>query len=633
MKYLSILMRLLGSIFTPIRKNAAFFLFMYVLGYTCNRISTPSFSELGAFELFVDLYLVCLILSLIPWRFRRWVRALLYVVFYATSLVDMYCVVKFKTTFSPTMLLLMSETTGREAAEFLQSYLGWNLIGSEIGWILLILLVHILYSIAIVCVRGRGYKPRINHQLLLRLRMVSLPLLGALTLLVIERGITERMDNKRALMRMMSYKNVGDVERELTRKDQVELYLPVYRFAFSLFANELAAKQIDRLTEATEKSVVDSCSFLTPTIVVVIGESYNRHHSQLYGYDRPTTPRQLRRAENSRMSVFTDVVSPYNLTSFVFKNIFSLNAVGDSGEWCDYPLFPEVFRKAGYRVTFVTNQFQTRANEAVYDFSGGFFLNHPDLSKAMFDVRNEKLHRYDSGVLQDYDRLLSSGRLSFDGKGDHNLIILHLMGQHVNYKDRTPRDRKPFTYEAYPSEGFNRGERRLMADYDNAVLYNDSIVDAIIQRFEDQEAVVVYFGDHGEECYGDGLHVFGRLHSAKIDYRLAHEEFEIPFWIWCSRPLARSHPSLVKEIRDAREKPFMTDRLPHLLLYLGGISSPYYQPAYNPLSPDYDSEKPRLLKNSIDYNLLKREHEAKLAAEQAAEQQPDQNPKTKRHGQ
>ena len=291
------------------------------------------------------------------------------------------------------------------------------------------------------------------------------------------------------------------------------------------------------------------------------------------------------------------------------------------------------FRKAGYRVTFVTNQFQTRANEAVYDFSGGFFLNHPDLSKAMFDVRNEKLHRYDSGVLQDYDRLLSSGRLSFDGKGDHNLIILHLMGQHVNYKDRTPRDRKPFTYEAYPSEGFNRGERRLMADYDNAVLYNDSIVDAIIQRFEDQEAVVVYFGDHGEECYGDGLHVFGRLHSAKIDYRLAHEEFEIPFWIWCSRPLARSHPSLVKEIRDAREKPFMTDRLPHLLLYLGGISSPYYQPAYNPLSPDYDSEKPRLLKNSIDYNLLKREHEAKLAAEQAAEQQPDQNPKTKRHGQ
>ena len=32
MKYLSIRMRLLGSILTPIRKNAAFFLFMYVLG-------------------------------------------------------------------------------------------------------------------------------------------------------------------------------------------------------------------------------------------------------------------------------------------------------------------------------------------------------------------------------------------------------------------------------------------------------------------------------------------------------------------------------------------------------------------------------------------------------------------------
>ena len=609
MKYLSIVLRLLGSIFTPIRKNAAFFLFMYVLGYTCNRVSTPNSSELGAFELFVDLYALCLLLTFIPWRFRRWIRAVLYVVFYATSLVDMYCVVKFNTTFSPTMLLLMSETTGREAAEFLRSYLGWNLVGSEIGWILLILALHIVYSIAIVCIRGREYKPRINHELLLKLRMVSLPLLGILSLYIIERGVTDRLDNKKALLRMMSYKNVGDVERELTRKDRVDLYLPVYRFAFSVFANELASKQIDHLTTATEKIEVDSCSFRTPNIVVVIGESYNRHPSQLYGYERPTTPRQLARNKKGQMEVFSDVVSPYNLTSFVFKNIFSLYAVGDSGEWCDYPLFPELFREAGYRVTFVTNQFQTRANEAVYDFSGGFFLNHPELSKAMFDVRNEKLHRYDSGVLSDYDKLLTDGRLSFDGKGEHNLVILHLMGQHVNYRDRTPRNRKPFTYDQYPSEGFKRGERRIMADYDNAVLYNDSIVDAIIQRFEDKEAIVLYFGDHGEECYGDGLHVFGRLHSAEVDYRLAHEEFEIPFWIWCSRKMAKAQPQLVKEIREARNKPYMTDRLPHLLLYLAGISSPFYKEEYNPLSTLYDEYKPRLLKNSVDYNILKRKHD------------------------
>lgn len=79
---------------------------------------------------------------------------------------------------------------------------------------------------------------------------------------------------------------------------------------------------------------------------------------------------------------YTDVVSPWNLTSFVFKHLFSLYCVGDKGEWCDYPLFPELFRKAGYHVTFLTNQFLPKAKEAVYDFSGGFFLNNPKLSAA-----------------------------------------------------------------------------------------------------------------------------------------------------------------------------------------------------------------------------------------------------------
>ena len=110
---------------------------------------------------------------------------------------------------------------------------------------------------------------------------------------------------------------------------------------------------------------MDSCSFRSPHIVLIIGESYNKHHSQLYGYDRETTPLQLERTKKGEMVVFDDVVSCWNLTSFVFKNIFSLHAVGDSGEWCDYPLFPELFRKAGYNVTFITNQFLPQAKEAL----------------------------------------------------------------------------------------------------------------------------------------------------------------------------------------------------------------------------------------------------------------------------
>ena len=72
-----------------------------------------------------------------------------------------------------------------------------------------------------------------------------------------------------------------------------------------------------------------------------------------------------------------------------------MHVVGQKGEWCDYPLFPQLFRKAGYHVSFITNQFLPQAKEAVYDFSGGFFLNNKELSKSMFDTRNTRLHTYD----------------------------------------------------------------------------------------------------------------------------------------------------------------------------------------------------------------------------------------------
>lgn len=611
MKYLQIITRWLDCVVLPLRKNLAFFVFMFVLGYTCHRWGTPTLSELGLLELFLDLYVLCVVLSLLPWKIRRWVRAVLYVVFYATSIIDMYCIVKFHSTFSPTMLLLMSETTVSEASEFLQSYLTWDIVGSELGKVLLILLVHVIYSLVLLAVRGRGYRPRIRHARLLQLRALVLPLAGIGILWTIEQGVSRRMDNKQAFARMMSIETVGDLEKEMFHDDRAELYLPVYRFAFSFFANNLASKQIEKLEKAVETAVIDSCTYRCPNIVLIIGESYNRHHSQLYGYSKPTTPRQLRRAEDGQLTVFTDVVSPYNLTSLVFKHLMSLYAVGDDGEWCDYPMFPRLFREAGFHVAFITNQFLARPGEQLYDFSGGFFLNHPKLSSAMFDVRNKRLHVYDHGILNDYDKLVESGRISFDGDSCRHLVIFHLIGQHVSYPSRCPARQRRFAASDYDRPGYSGKERALMAAYDNATQYNDSVVDAIIRRFEDKDAVVIYLSDHGDECFGEGVHAFGRLHTPTVDYRQAHEEFEVPFWVWWSKAFAEARPALVSGLREASGKPFMTDRLAHLLLWLGGIHTPQYREKYNPLSPAYDEACPRMLKNVVDYNELKRKHEEK----------------------
>jgi heptose-I-phosphate ethanolaminephosphotransferase len=596
----------LGYLFAPIQKNSAFFVFMYALGWMCTQLEITLHLkgakpyELSAPELFLDIYAACVVLALIPRKVRYWVRALLYVVLYSVALIDMFCYVKFESTLTPTMLMLFNETTKQESEEFLASYLNWEVITSYVGWILLLILTHIVWIFLrkqLGKMSNRIILPKVNDIIPMACKAV----LGIVVAWLLVDAYNQCWDNKEAMKRLFSHSTIGQVEHELTRKDRAELYLPIYRLMFSVYANNLADHQIVQLEASSQKVQIDSCSYRVPNIVLVIGESYNKHHSQLYGYNMPTTPRQVAIAKEGSLVPFTDVVAPWNLTSYVFKNILSLQAVGDSAEWCDYPLFPEVFRKAGYHVTFITNQFQSKANEAVYDFSGGFFLNNPELSNKLFDTRNNRLHPFDAGVLQEYDNLKKEDK-------EHNLIILHLMGSHLMYKARYPQKTRKFLQDnMYDRPELTKKQRMILADYDNSVRYNDSIVWAVTQRFVDKDAVVIYMPDHAEEIFDGEPYMYGRMHSANIDYRLARNEMEIPFWIWGSPKYRENHPYGWAAIQQAKNRPMMTDVISHLLMYFGGIYSPLYHEEYNIVSPAYNTKRPRILKGVTDYNQLKKQ--------------------------
>ena len=597
----------IGWLFSPIQKNGAFFFFMFLLGYLCTQLEIMPYYlrdrgakpyELSVPELFLDIYAVCLVLTLLPRKLRLFVKALLYIFLYGVAVVDVYCYERFESTLTPTMLMLVGETTAQEAQEFLSGYLSWDVVTSSVGWILLLALVHLLWT----CLRGafcRGRKrlilPEFQPALITGLKAVA----GAVIAWCLYDAYTLTKDNKVAMGRLFSYDTIGQVEHELTKKDQAKLYIPPYRLVFSIYANRLASRQIVQLEAASAKVQIDSCSFRVPEIVLVIGESYNKHHSQLYGYNKPTTPLQLQMAADSSLVAFSDVVASWNLTSFVFKHMMSLWTVGDHGEWCDEPLFPEVFRKAGYQVTFLTNQFQPKAKEAVYDFSGGFFLNDPEFSKRQFDVRNAQTYRFDESLLKAFDGLKNKPE-----KG--RLTILHLMGSHVDYRARYPQSRQYFKPAMYNRPELSDKQRRILSEYDNSLRYNDSIVWAVTQRFIDKDAVVIYVPDHAEEIFDGKPYMYGRMHGANIDYRLARNEMEIPFWIWGSPLYIERHPYGWKAIRAAKDRPMMTDALPHLLLYLAGIATPLYRPELNIITPEYNTRRPRILKGQTDYNTLKK---------------------------
>ena len=609
-------LRWVGWLFNPIAKNGAFFVFMFALGWMCTQLELMPYYlrergakpyELTLPELFLDIYALCVILTLIPRKIRLWVKALLYLILYSVAIADMFCYVRFESTLTPTMLMLVAETSSREAREFLSGYLNWSVITTNVGWILLLIIIHIIWTF-VRCwqskTRHRMILPKLNEGIVMGIQAV----LGCVVAWCLYSSISQTWNNKVAIRRLFSCETLGDVEREQNRKDHAKLYVPIYRLAFGIYANTLADQQIEQLEIAGgDKIQVDSCIFRVPDIVLVIGESYNKHHSQLYGYDKPTTPRQVAMAREGSLVPFSDVVSSWNLTSFVFKHMLSLWAVGDSGAWCDKPLFPEVFRRAGYHVTFVTNQFLPKAKEAVYDFSGDFFLSDSAISRRLFDEHNTELYRYDDGVVKELQQRDGSFVTSTDvTKYKGRLTILHLMGSHVDYSARYPKTFQKFMPQQYDRPELTAKQLQTLAHYDNSLLYNDSILQAITNHFTDKDAVVIYMPDHGEEIFDSEPYVSGRLHNADIDYRLAHNEMEIPLWIWGSPLYRKNHPYGWLAIQAAKDRPLMIDALSHFLLYLGGISTPLYREELNVISPDYNVNRPRILKGITDYNQLKK---------------------------
>ena len=415
------------------------------------------------------------------------------------------------------------------------------------------------------------------------------------------------------MVRHFNCQTVGDVEKDMNLHPRVEMYQPVYRLADAFFTNHLVSLQLDRLKEEAEKVEkmtpeqlgipADLKDSKPSNIVLIIGESYNKYHSQLYGYEKKNTPRQVRLEKSGRLVKYSDVMAPWNLTSFVFKHLMTTYTVGDDGDWCDYPLFCQLFRKAGYQVNFLTNQFLPHAKDAIYDFSGGFFINDEMLSKVQFDVRNEETHLWDEDLLKDYAQLVAPPEGVIDTSAVPSLTIFHLMGQHVNYRIRCPKQKMKFFASDYDCPQNTPKEKRNIAYYDCAVWYNDSVVGTIVDKFKNDDAVIIYFPDHGDEVYGPGsLHHCGRNHTTNITKNIAQQEYEIPMWFYCTKKYAKRHPDVVVAIRKAKNKPFMTDAMSHLLLGLAGIKCKAYRPQLDLLSPQYNEKRQRLMQHLVDYD-------------------------------
>lgn len=467
------------------------------------------------------------------------------------SLAESFLLIRFGTPFSFSVIQLLWETDGRESLEFLKTYCTTPAFLLPAAACLLLTAGYLLAEHRKIRFELHSRKVRISLLFLLA---------GSGAFYV------SRLHFQYALTR------TGDFPGEMMR--QTATLTPFERLHTSLFwfRHEFSAENAEQLLRTLESVEIESCSFRSPCIVIIIGESFSKHHSSLYGYPLPTNPRLEERLRRGELFVFRDVVSPANLTTSVLSNLFSPASLGSGQSWKDSPLFPALFKKAGYTTCHLDNQ--AAGNDYDYHDLGLKALFNARSTPLLFTVHNENRHPYDLELLDDYDRLTSRDDTP-------ELVVFHLMGQHVSYSDRYPKEEAYFTPGDIRREDLTQQERQVVADYDNATRYNDQVVDAILARFTDRDAIAVYLSDHGEEVY-DYRDFFCRSHDLPLTPEVCKYQFEIPFMIWMSDTYRRNRPDVAAQVAGGARPAVLGGRPFPSIAGPGGYPMPMVRPGAQP---------------------------------------------------
>lgn len=582
--------KIIGFLFRPFQKeNILFFFLMYLLGLTSIIFELWNGSRFWmTFELFFDLYIYSLFVFLFSNKYRYYIRLISVFVFYLLSIIDMACYVRLGMPITPILLQLALQSNTREATEALVNYLDWKMVCSPLS----LVFVQFLLGIYLISHKKRMscYTSRLFFFKSIKIKK---SVFVCVLLLAVFSGISSFENKEYMYYRIIRQYSELETQKVKDFSQKTNFYLPIYRLAYSVSETHRLQREIRQFEKSMDKAYVDAVDYTSPHIVVIIGESYNRHHSTLYGYDKNTTPFQHTRWKNGEMVVFKNMISSWNTTCESFKNMFSTQCVGQDGTWASAPPFPLLFRKAGYHTAFMSNQYVI-GNEVFNAFTENAFFNNPKTSQKMFDSRNSQNHDYDLSLVDDYKRLDI-------GIEPYTLDIFHFLGLHVDFSQRYPRNYSIFSSKDYSRTDISEEDKQILADYDNAIVYNDFVIDSIIKLYENKDAVIIFVPDHGERVF-DHSKEWGR--SLTWDKNDICQQFDIPFWIWSSSIYRTNHQTLWKQIQNGSTRPGMTDALAQLLLHIAGIHTPWYFPKYDILNGMYNVNRKRIIRNERDYDKI-----------------------------
>lgn len=441
---------------------------------------------------------------------------------------------------SASALFVIFETNNEEASEFFVNYLD-----GFVKLIIIILGLFLLFIFRKVFLKNRNYiRPSKVFNILL---IIWFPVAAFL--------ISYKFSAQNVfLVSTSSYKDYKIAKKNL--KDNL-------------------AKPISDLISVTQTLKIPQ------TYVVIIGESTSKWHMQLYGYPRETNP-NLNNIKD-QLLIYQNVISPNVHTILALDKVLTLSNYANPNKK-DNASIVQLANAAGFTTYWLSNQRPVGINESVSTIIGSA-ANY----KYFLATDNYDNNIYDEKLLPQFDTLLSQN----DSK---KVIFIHLIGTHLDYKKRYPSKFKYFTGQAPNNKFRNSNSEKVTNEYDNAVRYNDSIINEIIARVKNRNEMsyVLYFSDHGDEVF-DTMDLVG--HN---EYYGSKPMYEIPLLIWLSDKYKNNSPLSMNYSETTGRKYIMEDfinsfsELSHINFNLMDSTKSIFSNKFK--------EKIRLIKNNEDYD-------------------------------
>lgn len=505
--------RLLNWILSPFSKDFNYFSALFILASATDMVAwclygDPIFAFYFGLHGFVMSYGLTLLVDILQNSFwQKICKIILIILGMINAAIDVFCHYSLKMGFTYDMVGIIKATNTQEVREFCDMFFDWRP------------LLIFLFIAIISCV---VYKVKICrlHKLF--------QVLGCLLVLT---GI------------------VMTTIKESTNWGRVFIGKPFLYFSYEL-PPDLRQYYTDLKIEVDESRLPDN-------VVLVIGESFLKDHSSLYGYDKLTNPLLQKLQSDSLLFVFESVSSPATHTIPCFQNIMSTYDADSHKEWYQCTTLVEVIDKIGYQTTWLSNQ----SPKGGYD---NVITRYAELCDTSFWVGNKfegaKRSTFDEEVLS----LFSSVPRNSSKK---NFYCFHLMGNHYTFDTRYPLDEwshfKETDYVEYmPHQRYN------IATYDNSVLYNDYVVREIIKRFEEEDTLLLYLSDHALDIYNSSPDYVGHATGSVISKEVCSR---IPYMIYLSPECKVLHPEVINIIEKSKMRPLNSTDLIYELMTLLGV--------------------------------------------------------------